>query len=258
MLVTLLGTGGPWPDPDRNGSAYLLQYNGKPYLIDCGGGVNRQLMKVQVPPSQLDNIFLTHLHIDHCFEYPSLVFGAYLTGKEGSYHLFGPEGTAHFASSIFQDTYDFAIPTIKKILGKDISIIMKEVTGGVVLEDNGLIVEAISVNHRINALAYKYSAQGKSVVFSGDTAPCENIVIIAQNADVLIIECSFPEAFGPNPVHCIPSQVGAIAQKAHVKKVVLTHLFPPCKGHEEEIIADVKKIFDGPVVVGQDLMTLPV
>jgi len=82
------------------------------------------------------------------------------------------------------------------------------------MEDNGLTVETITVKHSISAFAYKFSAQGKTVVFSGDTAPCENIVTIAQNVDVLIIECSFPEAFGPNPVHCIPSQVGAIAQKA--------------------------------------------
>jgi ribonuclease BN (tRNA processing enzyme) len=258
MKISLLGTGGAWPDADRCAPAFLVQHKEKPYLIDCGGGVNHQLMKVKVPPSKLDNIFLTHIHIDHCVELPSLVFGAYLTGKEGSFHLYGPKGASHFATSLFTSTYDFAVPMMKKLRNKDISIVTKEIENGVVFEEDGLTVETIPVDHGIETLAYKFSADGKTVVFSGDTAPCKNIVDLAHNVDLLIIECSFPESSGVKSGHCIPSQVGKIAMDSGAKSVVLIHLFPPCKDHEEEIVADVKKVYGGQVVIGQDLQIISV
>jgi len=253
MDVTLLGTGAAWPDADRSAPAFHVQHENISILIDCGGGTPHQLMKAGISPSKIDTILFTHIHIDHCVEFPSLIFGAYLTGKEGSFDVYGPEGTRHFTESIFKDTYDFAAAMMKKIRDKDINFVTKEINGGLVLKSDGLVVEAQEVEHGIPTLAYKITANGKSVVFSGDTAPCDGLKKLAQDADLLVIECSFPEATGPKPGHLIPSQVGKLAQESNVKKVVLVHLFPTCKGKESGMVADVKKLFDGPVEVGTDL-----
>jgi len=253
MNITLLGTGAAWPDADRSAPAFLLEHNDVPYLVDCGGGTSHQLMKAGRAPKELDNIFLTHIHIDHCVEFPALVFGAYLTGKEGSFHLFGPQGAAKWSKSIFENTYDFAPQMMKNLRDKEISVITQERDEGKVFEQNGLVVEAIPVDHGFPTIAYKFSAEGQSVVFSSDTQPCDNLVKISQEVDLLIAECSFPEEMGVKKFHLIPSQVGQIAKEAGVKKVLLVHLFPPCKGKEEEIIAEVKKVYSGSVEIGFDL-----
>ncbi|MHB8967275.1 MAG: MBL fold metallo-hydrolase [Thermoleophilia bacterium] len=258
MELVLLGTGAAWPDSERNAPSLLLKHKDKKILIDCGGGVCHQLMRAGVAPSELDTIFFSHIHIDHCVEFPSLVFGAYLTGKEGSFNLFGPSGIEHFANSIFNDTYDFARPMMKKLRNKDIDIRTKELGEGQFYNEDGLIAEAAPVEHGIPTLAYKFTANGKTIVLSGDTQPCESLINISKKADLLAIECSFPEHIGPKPGHLIPSQVGEIAEQASVKKVVLLHLFPNCRGHEDEMINDVKKRFKGPVQIGEDLQTISV
>jgi len=79
---------------------------------------------------------------------------------------------------------------------------------------------------------------------------------LAAGADVLIHDCAFPDEMGEKPGHTIPRQLGEIAREAGVKKVVLVHLFPPCRGKEEEMIASVQKSFDGEVIVGEDQMEI--
>jgi len=253
MELFLLGTGAAWPDADRNAPSFLIRNNKKSYLIDCGGGTSHQLMKVGIPPSSLEQIFLTHIHIDHCVEFPSLVFGAYLTGKEGSFYVYGPKGTSRFADSIFNDVYDFARPMMKERRNKEISIKTFEKENGLVYEDKNIKVEATPVIHGIPTIAYKFSSNEKSIVLSSDTAPCQSLIDISKNADILVAECSFPEDFGPKPGHLIPSQVAKIATKASVKKLILVHLFPPCKGKEKDILNEVKKGFSGAVEIGYDL-----
>lgn len=254
MKVTLLGTGSAWPDADRSSPAFLLEHDNIPYLIDCGGGVSHQLMKVNIPPSKLKTIFLTHIHIDHCVDFPSLIFGAYLTGKEGSFNLFGPLGIKKFVDGIFNHAYDFAKPMLKSLRNKDIIIDIKEQMEGVVFKENSLTVSTLPVEHGgFPTIGYKFEANGKSIVFSADTEPCDNIVTLSKDADLLILDCSFPESFGLKKGHCIPSQAGKVATDAKVKKLCLVHLFPVCKGKEEEILEEVRKHYNGEVFIGNDL-----
>ena len=240
MKLFTLGTGAAWPDGDRSAPSFLVVVNDEPYLVDCGGGTSHQLMRVGVKPSTITNVFLTHIHIDHCVEFPSIVFGSYLTVK-------------HFTDSIFDDTYNFARSMMQKLRGLEIIINTEEFSEGVVFSNDDLTVLALPVQHGIETLAFKFVADGKTLVFSGDTAPCDNIVEIAKDADVLVIECSFPETTGVKKGHCIPSQVGEIATAARVKKVILTHLFPVCKGKEDEMIEEVKKHYNGEVHIANDL-----
>ena len=253
MELFTLGTGAAWPDGDRSAPAFLVKHNGIPFLIDCGGGTNHQLMKVGCKPSEITHILFTHIHIDHCVEFPSLVFGASLTGKAGKFQVYGPKGVKHFTDSIFDDTYNFAKGMMRNLRKLEIEIETNEFEQGTILECEGLKIEALPVEHGIETLAYKFTADNKTLVFSGDTQPCENILKIAKGADVLVIECSFPESSGIKKGHCIPSQVGQIAEKANVKRVILTHLFPVCNGKENEMVTEVKKYFSGEVIIAKDL-----
>ena len=223
------------------------------YLIDCGGGTCHQLMKIGVPPPKFTTVFLTHIHIDHCVEFPSFVFGAYLTGKVGPFQLIGPAGVKHFSDSLFNVTYNFARSMMKSLRSKDIDVNVVEVKDGQVFKTDTLTVHALPMEHGINMLGYRFEHDGKSIVLSGDTEPCDNIVKLSTDADLLIMDCSFPEEFGHKKGHCIPSEVGTIAQKANVRNLCLVHLFPTCKGKEQQMITEVSKHYAGNVFVGTDL-----
>jgi ribonuclease Z len=72
MRVTLLGTGTPFPNVERFGSAILVEVAGKKLLFDCGRGVVIRLTQAGVSPKDIDGLFLTHLHSDHVVGIPDL------------------------------------------------------------------------------------------------------------------------------------------------------------------------------------------
>jgi ribonuclease BN (tRNA processing enzyme) len=146
----------------------------------------------------------------------------------------------------------------------------------VVAEDDAVRVTATLVEHgaMFPCLAYRFDTAHGSVVFSGDTVPSENLVMLSRGADVLVhevIDARYAEwQFGPGPYdavqqravatvmskHTSTDDVGSVAQAADVGTLVLTHLVPasvPTSRWEAAV-----RGFDGPVVVGEDLMELDI
>jgi ribonuclease Z len=257
MKLILLGTGAARPDAKRAPPSQVIMIDDEPLLVDCGGGTGMSLMKKGVSPSKIHNIFFTHLHIDHCVEYPSIVFGGYLVGRTKEVNVYGPNGTEDFSRTLFEKVYPYAAPLLQKAKGVEMKIIVTEVNSGLVCETEKWKVTTTPVEHgNIDTLAYRIDSGGRSIVISGDTGPCINLIQLARDADILVHECSFPDSAGEKRGHTIPRQLGEIAKKAKVKKVVLTHLFPPCNGHEKEMVESVRKNFSGEVIVGEDLMEI--
>ena len=138
-------------------------------------------------------------------------------------------------------------------------------------DDHGVQVSAILVQHApvFPAFGYRFDTPGGSVVFSGDTGPCENVVRLAQGADILVHETIDVDALMsrltrlPNygairnhlaSSHSAPEAVGAIAKRAGVGTLVLSHLVPgDGEIHEDEWEARAGAEFDGEVLCGVDL-----
>lgn len=255
MKLILLGTGAARPDAARSAPSQVVVINNKPILIDCGGGTAMRLMQAKISPPSIESILFTHLHADHCSEYPSIVHAMWLMNRKSALSVFGPRGTAKMHSVFFNELFTYAYPSIKKIKGIDMDVRIKEVGEGVVQEQGAAKISATQVIHgAIETLAYRFDANDKSIIISGDTAPAQSLVNLAKGADLLVHECSFPDERGETPDHTIPRQLGEIAAKAQVKKVVLSHLFPECSGKEETMVQSVRKSFGGEVVAGKDLM----
>jgi ribonuclease Z len=254
MKLVLLGTGAVRPEAGRSAPSQVVEIEDKKILVDCGGGTAMRLMQANIPPTNLDSIFFTHLHGDHCSEYPSIVHAAWLMNRKNPLRVFGPRGTGKMHQIFFNELFTYAYPQIKKLKGIDIDVRIKEITEGVV-QDGGSRISAARVIHGpIETFAYRFESGGKALVISGDTAPAQSLIALAEGADLLLHECSFPDERGETPTHTIPRQLGEVATKARVKKVVLTHLFPECAGKEDEMVHSIKKSFGGEVVVGRDLM----
>ena len=260
--ATILGSGAAWPDAHRNPPSHAVKIDDDTLLFDCGGGTVSRLMQGGFKPSEMRYLFLSHLHIDHCVEYSSLIFGSYLTGKKDEWNVFGPKGTQAFSDSIFNNVYPFARQMARSLRNVEIQINITEVPSGnqpvEVINTGKWKVSAVGVKHGIDTLAYRVDVHGSSIVISGDTEPCPSLLQIARKATLLIQDCAWPDEMGERPGHCIPRQVREIVKTAEVSEVILVHMFPPCNGHEEEMVKSVKEGYGGDVVAGEDLLTITV
>ena len=117
-------------------------------------------------------------------------------------------------------------------------------------------VETMPMNHREESIGYRITdSDGKSIVYSGDTDSTENLVSLARGADLLICESAMPDTLKV-PGHLTPSLAGDMAARAHVKKLILTHLYPECD--HVDLVAQCRKTYQGPLLIAEDLMRIAV
>lgn len=110
--------------------------------------------------------------------------------------------------------------------------------------------------HLPNSVGYRIEFKdGKSVAVSGDTDYCQNIIDLAFEVDLLILECSFPDAKKVEG-HLIPSLAGRIAIESRCKRLLLTHLYPVCD--QFDIVNQCRQVYQGEIILGEDLMRIAI
>jgi ribonuclease Z len=261
MRVVIVGSGSSWPDPDRSSASQVIQVTNETLLFDCGPGTGMSLMRAGIDLTAISRIFLTHLHMDHSLEFPSIIFQSYLMGKKGKFDLYGPTGTAIACRLLLGQVYSYAPEIVRKIRKEGLQVTWHETSGGLVCRGRNYRVLSARTNHGIPGVAFRIESGRCAVVISGDTRPSKRLIGLAKGADVLIHECSFPDdmiEFARTTNHSVPSEVGEVANQADVKKLVLTHLFPHCKGREKEMVRSAKRKFSGDVVASHDLLEIKV
>ena len=247
MELIILGSGTGVPRLERAYPGHVLRVGGRTLLLDSGPGTVRRALKVGVDYRDVDGIFYTHLHTDHAIDLVPFLFATKHTPgfeRQQPLLLVGPPGfsdfyrayTDLFGTGITEVEYDIDIREVR-----DESWVWQ-----------GVRLRTRPTKHTANSNGYRFEWQGKVLVYTGDTAACEEVVDLARDADLLLTECSFPddhEVFG----HLTPTAAGRMAAAARVKKLVLVHLYPPTD--ELDVVALCRKEFDGEVVVGRDRVT---
>jgi ribonuclease BN (tRNA processing enzyme) len=246
--IVILGSGTGVPSLKRGCAGIMLKMGEETILLDTGPGTLHKLLSLGVTYSEVDKIFYTHYHPDHCAELIPMLF-AMKHGeprREKTLRLFGPPGLNQLyqgLNSLFREnlsprTYDLRI--------------LELWDAGV--DFGGWQVMARPLVHHVPALGYRITfPSGKVVTYSGDTDYCEAIVELARGVDVLILECAFPEEIRSHG-HLGPSLCGRIAQEAVPKKLVLTHFYPQWNGHD--ILEECKKYYSGDLVLAEDMMRI--
>ena len=247
LSATILGSGTGVPQPHRHAPGIAVEAGATKILLDSGSGTACQLAKAGLHYHEFDHLFYTHYaHPDHINDLPELIFAnKYFNPRRTSNLLiYGPSGIRNFVEKL-ADLYP-----VLAILEYPISI-FEMAESSAIIGDATVISKPL--NHQGKAcIGYRIEYQGKSIVYSGDTDYCENLTALAYNADVFIVECSFPNDYKVKG-HLVPEEIAEIAMEANVKKVVLTHLYPPCD--TVDVVAQVKKGgFGGEVVKAEDLM----
>jgi len=261
MRVVIIGSGASWPDSERAAPSQVIVAGDESLLFDCGPGTGMNLMKAGISPAAVSRMFLTHLHMDLCLEFPSIVFEGYLVGRKEKVYLYGPPGAADFCKTLFEKIYPSAPQIVRRLREDGWKVEPYEATKGLVCQTDSYRVLSTPVEHGIPAVAYRLETGEGTVVISGDTRPSKSLIELAKGADLLIHECSFPDdmiELARLTNHSAASEVGEVANQAGVEKVVLTHLFPLWKGREKEMVKSVNSKFGGEVIASHDLLEIKI
>jgi len=279
MKLILLGTGGgPRPRKVSSAPAQVILFNDTAYVVDCGDGVARQLVFAGVPLPRLRHIFLTHHHSDHNADYGNLVLLAWTAGLRTRVDAWGPPPLEKMTKQFFDmNAYDIGtriadegrVPLVPLVHVHELS------KGGPVMQDENVKVTAALVHHPpvVPAFGYRFDARDRSIVISGDTAPSDNLIKLAQGADVLVHDALCVPGIDrlvagvPNATslkqsimshHTTVEDAGRVAQAAGVKTLVLSHLVPAeDPGVTDQMWIDAARVhFRGPVIVGKDLLEI--
>ena len=248
MKLTILGSGTCVPSLKRNASGYLLEADDKKVLIDCGSGILLQLERTGNSYKDIDALFLTHGHPDHFADLMPWIQALFYTPnftREKDLSIIAPEG--------FRQYYDKAIGSI---LGesKDFRVVFMEASDKMNYGPWSILTTATV--HSDDSLAYRFEQGGRSVVFSGDADYDQGIINLSEEADLLIADCSFPDAMKVKG-HLSAKECGLLAQKAEVKKLVLSHIYPSGTPDKDRI-TEAKEHFKGDVILAEDLMEIEV
>jgi ribonuclease BN (tRNA processing enzyme) len=277
--LILLGTaGGPTPKKNRAAPAQVIVTGGRAYVVDCGNGVARQLALARVPLHTIRHVLITHHHSDHNADYGTLLLLAWSSGLKTRVDTWGPAPLGRITGLFF----DMSAPDLRvRELDEGKSPLQPlvhphEIAGsGLVFEDERVIVRCALVNHPLvkPAFAYRFDAPDRSIVISGDTSRSQNLIGLAQGADVLVHEVLYVPAVdeiagsGPDAAnlkqhlinsHTSLSDVGKIAAEAGVKTLVLSHFVPAETPEVPDQVwfAGARAHFGGEVIVAKDLMEI--
>ncbi len=238
------------PTRKRSAPGLVIRAGKELLLFDSGSGAAYQLARAGMDYHDLHYLFYSHFaHPDHINELAELIFANKYDHpkREKDLHILGPRGI-----KIFYQHLTRLFPVINTT---PFSVIIHELEKSQIKLD-GILVESMPLFHQdVNCLGYRIEFEGKSVVYSGDTDYCENLVSLAQDADLLILECSFPDQYKVAG-HLTPRTAGLTAKEAKAKKLILTHLYPVCD--EYDIKGETEKIFAGEVLLAEDLMKIKV
>ncbi|HEX6502703.1 MAG TPA: MBL fold metallo-hydrolase [Terriglobales bacterium] len=282
--LVILGSGaGPHPmvpGRKRNMTAHVMVSNGAAYVLDCGLGVTNQFARTGIPFTSVRAIFITHHHPDHNVEYGPFLLIAWVQGVPNSLRAFGPPPLKQMTDDLlraYRATIDFWVEDlkVKSLVPPEV----KEISSaGAVTQDENVKVTAAIVQHPPvrPALAYRFDFRDRSIAFSGDTAPIENVARLAKGADILVHEALYLPALEAyirervakgSPIHFDDymahmridhspvEDVGRIAQEAGVQTLILSHLTPGIDGIPDEEWRNLAaKQFKGKIVVARDLM----
>ena len=209
--IHVLGAGTPTPTPTRFGSSYVVDVAGEKVMIDCGPATTHKMVKAGLWPTEIDYLFFTHHHFDHDVDYPCFLLCRWdqSVGRENRLQVYGPPPTEKFTDDILREdgglfAHDWKTrvenPSSQQLHvnrggtlpRKPPDVFAKDVGPGKVFSGDGWEVTAAEAEHvqpYLDSLAYRIDSPEGSMVFTGDTQPCDSVVDLARGADIMLCMC---------------------------------------------------------------------
>ena len=284
MKIRLLGTGTPTPSLKRMSSGYSVEIGDDVILFDHGSGVYHRMLEAGIQPTRVSHVFFSHLHYDHCVDYPRLVLSRWDQGadKIPELKVFGPPHMQRMTELLFGPDGAFG-PDLEARIKHQGSIDVFEARGGVpprqwpvpevtelrsgsVVDGDGWRVTTTAVEHvqpYLVCYGYRLDSDAGSFVYSGDSGPCTGMRKLAEGCDVLVHMCHYISGTEPTPEYaqvCMGhKELAQLGQEAGVRNLVVSHVLEQMDvpGVREQLLREMMEIYDGNLFWGEDLMEIP-
>jgi ribonuclease Z len=293
LHIVMCGTGSPIPDPDRSQSCIAIIVNGEIMLVDTGDGASNSLNSLKLPIDLISKIFITHFHSDHIADLGQVINRSWIFGRKKPIGIYGPEGIQQVVDG-FEEVYASDADYRVEHHGENMRLENREVKintiefgdpeeAVTILKEGELVVSSFLVDHfpAQPAVGYRFDYKGKILVISGDTVLNDNVERYSKDADILIhdvmnkelnsriatlLKTADAENFQRSgkmledtlSYHIDAPELGKMAQRAGVKKLILTHLVPPPRNFlvKRAFKNSVGEFYKGELIIGEDHMHL--
>ena len=246
LRLTTVGTGTVAPHPSRVCSGHLVESGDVVLLLDCGSGVVHRLAQLELPWTKITHVALTHFHADHIADLAMLCYAfryGQLPPRSEPLCIIGPVGTRDL-----MDRLALVFGTWMHAPGYPLQVV-EQAPGQQSELGSSVRLASHKVPHTAESVAYSITTPTRRIVYTGDCGFDQLVGEWAADCDVLLTECSLPDAMAIAS-HLTPSQAGALAAIARPQLLALTHFYPPVE--LVNITALVAEQFNGQVVLATD------
>ena len=275
MQTVILGSGVPFPDPERAGASTLVRSSAGDLLFDCGRAVLMRAAAVGASAAALRAVFLTHLHSDHITDFNDVITTRWIMSFQPSpLQIFGPTGTATLlraTEAMLEPDIGYRIAHHDDLTWPPAAEVTECEQGtATALTDGAVTVTTAPTDHAPvrPTVGYRVDDGTASVVIAGDTVPCPGLDELCAGADMLVHTVIRRDLLEPLNIprlndileyHSTVEDAARTAARGGVGTLVLTHLVPAPRPEAEQEWADrASEHFGGTVVVARDLTTLDV
>jgi len=242
MRLTVLGSSASCAGPGQACAGHFVEAGGARVLFDCGNGVLSNLGQIE-DPLGLDAVFVTHNHPDHYAD----VFALHAMLR------YAPDGPRAPMPLYLPDGLH---PRMKGLLSErgahefDEAFVAITLEAGVPIRYGDLTVTPVLVEHTEPTFALLAEADGVSMAYTADTAPCGGVREAAKGVDLLLAEATLPEEYAGMAPHMTSRQAGELARDAGARALALVHVWPT--NDRDLMAAEAAAAFGGPVVVARE------
>lgn len=256
MHFAFLGTAGAVPSLGRDNTSLAFTGGGETVLVDCGGSPIQKLLLAAIDPLTVNQVVITHVHVDHAYGLPSLARNLGLLGRRAALRVCCREEHVEPLRALLgmfrllgrADMYPIELAPVRAVAGARVAV-----------AGPFTVTAAPNAHGAMPNLALRFDvAGGASVVYSSDTEPCDAVVELARGADTLIHEATYAEGDGKRVgAHSTAGQAGEVAARAGVRRLILAHL--DARHHEEtaRLAAEARARFAGEVEIAEEFIPYP-
>ena len=257
MKLVVLGSGTAVLHPQRASAAFWLETESGSLLLDCSADAPHRMAQENLDWMNLDAIWISHLHLDHCAGLAPFLFGVkwapLIERRTKPLRIFGCEGIKGLLRAIDESNN-------YKLFEQPFPLEIHEVAADESIQSirilDGIDTKVVSTPHRAESLAICLKdSSGTTLVYTSDTGYSDALAEFAQEADLLIMECSFFRD-KPTQKHLELADAIRMAKIAKPRKLLLTHLYP--EWDDIDLESEAKKLCPGDTVAAYDGLRLEV
>jgi ribonuclease BN (tRNA processing enzyme) len=250
MKLTILGSGTLVPNGERNSSGYFVETTDARIMLDCGAGTLHALARYGLPWERMTHVFVSHFHVDHIGELPSLLFAfryGLSTARSEPLVVMGPLGLDRviaglkeaFGSKLFDPKFPIELQMLAP--GERVELGPES------------FLSVASTPHTDESLAVRIDSGGSAVCYTGDTAYSEEVASFCIETDLLISECSF-RAHREGILHLSVEDAARMGAAARAARLVVTHFYFDV--NDDELMRELQEFYPGDLLIGRDGMSI--